>query len=87
MRLNYTTETPGLVCVECGYETTHTCGNGRPGPGDFSLCIKCGSLSVFDAEMKFRRPTDDEIFAAAKDAGIQKLRRAILSIPRAERDN
>jgi len=47
-------------CNVCGYEmdaATETNGNGRPQPGDFSLCLKCGELYVFDEQMKIQEPT------------------------------
>ncbi|MBX9587867.1 MAG: hypothetical protein K2X43_01090 [Hyphomonadaceae bacterium] len=76
-----TTATLGLICVECDHAMTHTSGPDSPRPGDLSLCIRCGSLNIYDDAMRFRRPTIDEYLQAAADRELQRLRRAILSIP------
>jgi len=42
--------------MDCGTST-----NGpetkRPGPGDFSLCLRCGEVLIYDAEMRLVIPT------------------------------
>lgn len=43
-----TTRLEKSPCCECGYMTDSAGGPGSPKAGDFSLCIKCGSLNVFD---------------------------------------
>ena len=82
MGLNFDTEsvTPALVCVECGHGMDRTSGPCAPGPGACALCFFCGSLNVFDADMRFRRPTDAEVFAVARDEDFQRARRAILEV-------
>ena len=77
MRFDTETVTPGLICVECDHAMNRGRGPGTPGPGDFSLCIRCGSLNVFEQQMRFRRPTDAEMLEAAADREIQAIRRAI----------
>lgn len=80
--LNFDTETvtPDLVCVECGKPMDRTAGACAPGPGDFTLCIGCASLNIFNDDMRFRKPTDEEMLAAAADAEFQTARRAILKV-------
>ncbi len=78
--LNTTTATPDVVCAECGKQMDCASGPGAPEPGDFSLCIGCASLNVFDAQLHLRAPTHDEMLAASADADVQTLRRAILAV-------
>jgi hypothetical protein len=52
----------------------------RPSPGDFSLCILCGSLNIFDEELKLRQPTVEEYVEATKCPEVQRGRKAILAI-------
>lgn len=75
------TKLPESACCECGHRMDACSGPTLPSEGDLTLCIACACLNVFDADLKLRRPTDDEIFEAAKDSDLQTLRRAILSIP------
>ena len=70
-------------CCECGNENDAASGPCQPSPGDFSLCIACGSLNVFDNDLSLRSPVDDEIFEAAKSSEVQLLRRAILATAKA----
>lgn len=72
------TITPETQCCECGYKTNRASGPVAPSPGDFSLCMKCASLNVFDANMTMRSPTLDEFLLAAKDSELQLLRKIIL---------
>ena len=65
------------ACCECGDMLERCFGLGQPEPGDFTLCIRCGCLNVFDETLRLRAPTDDELFEAAAHAGIQLARRAI----------
>ncbi len=51
-------------CRACGYEMDHATGAGHggiPGPGDLSLCLNCGELSVFTPGMRRRSPTAEEL--------------------------
>lgn len=73
------TSLPKSACCECGAETDAASGLGRPSEGDFTLCAYCGGLNVFDAHLRLRSPNDEEIFAAAKDSHLQRLRREIVS--------
>lgn len=33
----------------------------KPKPGDFSVCIDCQGLHVFDQDMQLRHPTENEL--------------------------
>lgn len=80
MNFDQTTEIPKSQCCECGYEPDRVSGPGMPSPGDASLCIACGSLSIFADDLTMRAPTKDEMLQAAADSDIQRLRRIILQV-------
>jgi len=43
------------LCPTCGYEpdyASNMTGKASPRPGDYSLCINCGTLLVFDDDLK-----------------------------------
>lgn len=51
-------------CLDCGHQLSlgsDAFGDAEPHPGDFSVCIACGSLCVFQADMSLRRPTEAEL--------------------------
>ena len=73
-----TTRLPDSQCCECGHRVTSSGGPDRPLPGDFTLCIRCGSLNVFAEELTLRAPTDEELLEAAVNSDLQEMRRAIL---------
>lgn len=87
LNFDVTTETPGLVCVECDYAMDATSGPDKPHSGDATLCIRCGSLNIFDEQMRLRRPTIEEYLEAAADRDVQRTRRAILSVSKEDRDH
>jgi hypothetical protein len=35
--------------------------NDAPEPGDVTVCVACGTVSVFDEDRQLRAPTDEEI--------------------------
>ena len=55
-------------------------GEGSPSPGDFSLCINCGSLNVFDENLRLRQPNLDEYVESTKNPDVQKGRKIILRL-------
>jgi hypothetical protein len=82
MKLENTTETPGCICVHCGHEHSHTTGDGQPTPGDFTLCIDCGNLNVFDENLRFRRATKREAQEANEMDELQDLHAALMRAKR-----
>lgn len=36
----------------------------QPEEGDLSVCIKCGSICVFDEDLYLRKPTEEELAEA-----------------------
>src|SRR5215469_15545406 len=57
------TPIPKVKCLKCGYKmdaTTHAYGNRRPHEGDISMCLFCGQLMLFNADLTLRLPTNEE---------------------------
>ena len=57
--------TPISFCPQCNYkmDSADPARNdeGKPEPGDSSVCLNCGQLLVFDGELILRTPTREEI--------------------------
>src|SRR5262245_33137345 len=73
--------TPSNHCLECGYELDCAAAPGTeprraPQAGDLSICVACGHLTVFDAELKLREPTQAEILEVAGDETLLKYMKA-----------
>ncbi len=66
--------TPQNICKACGYKFDH-----RPAEGDFTLCLKCGAILRFNADLTTREATPGELEALDIDtyAEIQRARSAI----------
>jgi hypothetical protein len=80
-----TTETPGLVCVSCAHAMNRTTGDGKLEPGDFTLCIRCGALNVFDDDLRLRKPTRKEAREANAMGEMQDMQAAIMAVQAAVR--
>lgn len=55
-----TSTTPANHCPNCGYATDHATSVGRdavPKAGDFSVCVRCRCVAVFNADKTLRLPT------------------------------
>lgn len=82
-----THETSGPIkptlCPCCGYlmdRASHpTDGARRPNPGDYSLCISCGSLLSFNADFSLSKtPAEEEAnLPADQRFEIERIRHAI----------
>ena len=76
-----TTDTPKRPCLGCGAQNdaaTETFGEEASPPegGDVTVCIYCGHISVFNADLTLRNPTDEEIHIIAGDERILKIQKA-----------
>ncbi len=75
-----TTGTPKRPCLGCGAQNnaaTETFGEEAiPSEGDASVCIYCGHISIFNADLTLRNPTDEEIHSIAGDERILKIQKA-----------
>ena len=77
----WSTETrlPASPCENCGRELDAATGDGQPSPGDISICIGCGTVRQFDAEMRLE-PVDGESLPVETRAEINCAARAIRRI-------
>lgn len=66
-----TSRTPLSFCYRCGerMDAATAVENGtKPSPGAFSICAYCGAILVFDAELRLRRATFDELEQLRKES-------------------
>ena len=78
--LDIETSVPTTACWECGHRSDAASGATTPKPGDFTLCINCGALSVFADDLAARPPTDDEVCEATKIPDVRRFREAIYTL-------
>jgi hypothetical protein len=52
-------------------------GSSQPKPGDMSVCIECGFVSVFTRKMRLRVPTKAETREIAGDDRIARYQQAL----------
>jgi len=67
-----TIRTPEKIC-KCGYmldATSQVGGESTPSEGDFTVCLKCGELWVFNNDITVREPTlkEFQIFSKLPEA-------------------
>lgn len=65
-----TTSVPEQLCPKCGYlmeATTPLDGGALPKDGDVSICLNCGAILIFTAELKMRAATDQEVAEIMRD--------------------
>lgn len=75
---------PGSRCLNCGLELTGAAGvvdqteTGVPVPsaGDFTVCIGCGHVMVFDERLNLRQLDDSEAKSMDGDDRIMLLKAA-----------
>jgi ribosomal protein L40E len=68
--------TPKQLCLRCGYymdHATNASGKGRPVPGDFSVCLNCGAVNMFDAKLNLVPSSVDAARDLLKPPAFQKL--------------
>jgi hypothetical protein len=64
---------PEAKCPHCGHEVDRTFeahGDAKPSPGDTSLCIRCGGVSVFTSELGQRLPSETERLEIENDPEV-----------------
>lgn len=76
---------PPSVCPVCGRRAdaaTSLRGDFEPASGDLSLCISCGAVLKFDAELQLQRVDPNEVAALppAIRAELDRTRGAITSM-------
>jgi hypothetical protein len=71
-----TTRQQPATCLECGavFDAATGVGNAsQPNPGSIAICVKCGHIQAFDAQLQFRQLTDAERGALAGHDLVQAL--------------
>jgi len=76
-----TYELPKGQCVFCHAE--HDCASsidqdGKPSPGDMTICIDCGEWNIFDKKMRLRKPTAVEYLEIGFDSRCRAMRDAYI---------
>jgi len=72
-------DVPATACPGCGRRNdaaTSVFSDSKPSPGSVSVCIACGHISVFNADLTLRNPTDAETREIAGDRRILAVQRA-----------
>jgi hypothetical protein len=70
---------PESKCLACGYTfdaASGVTGAEHPQAGDISLCLRCGHLMAFNADLTTRALTDAEMLEVAEDPRILEVQRA-----------
>lgn len=76
---------PLCYCTVCGHKldaATLPVGIGRPRPGDFTCCIECAELYVFNPDMTIHAATVMELMEAGA-SGREELERVQSTIRKA----
>lgn len=63
-----TTRVPISACKACGKpndSATSISADIKPTPGDVSICLYCGHVTVFDDDLTLREPTSKEMHEIA----------------------
>jgi hypothetical protein len=75
-----TTRLPLEPCIECGNlldaASFPMSEKVKPRPGDISMCVACGHLTAFTADMHRRALNDQEMHDIAADPNILRLQAA-----------
>lgn len=63
-------------CPDCGYvfdRATGKAGGKGPGEGDFSVCVNCGAVLRFDADLRANQASEHELAELTPDLTMQLL--------------
>jgi Zn ribbon nucleic-acid-binding protein len=76
------TKLPMDHCLSCGHamELASSLENQMPSEGATTICIKCGHIMAFDAQLKFRELTDAEMLKIAGDPELIEIQKARASV-------
>ena len=61
------TENVCRKCLKPLDAATHADGKSTPNAGDVSICFYCGTLSLYDDQLRLRQPTVDEMEVIISD--------------------
>lgn len=68
------------ACTACGTLLDACDGPGTPSEGDYTVCVYCASINVFDDGLKLRAPTQEEITQIQADERYPYIREAINAV-------
>lgn len=77
-----TTRLKSLMCLNCGANLTAATNfeqYARPQPGSVMICVVCAHIMVYDENLEFRSPTDEEVVEMAGHPEIVKHMKALAS--------
>jgi hypothetical protein len=83
MKVGQSKKMPLSRCPGCGKALDGASGIGgdfEPEPGDFTVCITCGHLAVFDQRLMLRNLTEIEIHEIAADRRVLAVQAARAAI-------
>jgi len=75
------TRVPESICPSCGAPNdgaSHP--DGKPSEGDLSICMYCGHLAIFRADLRLRDPTVAELEIIRHDERVQTMLRLRLKM-------
>lgn len=80
-RMGDDNKVPESACPSCGYMMdAASCvsreNDGRPEPGDITVCIRCGHIMAFADDLTLRDLTDEEAKAVAGDQRLLAIQKA-----------
>ena len=74
---------PDMKCISCGKTLNAASAvdsEGRPSPGDISMCIGCGKIMIYGDDFTMREPTEAEMVEMVMDeemnARLTQMQRA-----------
>lgn len=83
------TKVPRSKC-ECGYiidATTQDKGEAVPQEGDFSLCLNCARLKIFNKDLSLQLPTKEEFDEIKSSSAWPRIQKDQLAIYKAIKTN
>jgi len=92
MKVGESLQTSASKCINCGklLDGVSAVGDdvsGRPEPGDFSICIECGTIMVFGDDLQLRAPNKEEAHAIAGDQRVLAIQRARGTLKESDNDD
>jgi hypothetical protein len=70
-------ETVPMICTQCG-KTLNMASDGddehAPNGGDFTICLYCEHLLVFNDDLSLREPSNEEAIEAQANTNLEEAR-------------
>lgn len=77
LNISVITQIPPSKCWNCGKENDSSSGPDLPEKDDVCLCMYCGVVSFFNADLTLREPTVDELVAANDDVIVRIFKKSL----------